>query len=46
MSDGQILNKKERKKEISNDLEVAHPQNGSLSGLTVLVELEFGNVGF
>jgi len=33
MSDGKILKKKERKKEISNDLEVAHPQNGSSSDL-------------
>ena len=37
MSASQILNqkikKKERKKERSNDLEVAHPQNGSSSGL-------------
>ena len=27
-------------------MEAAHPQNGSSSGLTVLVELEFENVGF
>ena len=29
----------------NNDLEVAHPQSGS-SSTWVLVELEFGNVGF
>ena len=30
---------------ITYDLEVAHPQSGSLS-TWFLVELEFGNVGF
>ena len=30
---------------IYNDLEVAHPQSGSLS-IRFLVELEFENVGF
>ena len=29
----------------NNDLEVAHPQNGSLS-TRFLIKLEFGNVGF
>ena len=32
-------------KYINNDLEVAHPQSGSLSS-SFLVKLEFGNVGF
>ena len=32
-------------KNVYNDLEVAHPQSGSLS-ILFLVELEFENVGF
>ena len=39
------VNKRIINKWINGDLEVAHPQSGSLS-TSFLVELEFGNVGF